>query len=175
VACVFHHQADQRRGGRLARAAGDADDRGRAALQKELRAIAPWNATRDRRLHDRQLERHAARQAQQVHAIEKAFDIAAEHELYARIVVGIELELLGGLAVGGDDRCASGWKPARQCLTLPRQPDDANAFASEWVLRHPATTSGLFVAPRLHAAMIIFTKRAGHGMCMLTSSSAIEP
>ena len=62
---------------------GDADHRRGAALHEQLGVVGQRHAVAQRQLQNRQVQRHAAGDADQIRAFEQDFGMPAEHELDA--------------------------------------------------------------------------------------------
>ena len=118
------HRASQRGGGRLARAAGNAQHRGRAPLQEQLGIVGDGHAAPEGFLHDRQRGRHAAAHAQHVAVVQQLERMPAQRKPHRRPG---ELGHAGGErlrapGVGERHTRAQGGQPAAQRCALARHP-----------------------------------------------------
>ena len=157
------HQADQGGGRRLAAAARDGDERPepclRRKLQRQQAVVAQRDAALNCSLHDRQLRRHPAAQAQQVTAVEQRQGMAAQFQAHRQAAQLGEFgaEPFGRCSIADRHGGAGGDKEARQGQALPGQTQNDDSFAAKYAVFHGLTCQEPPV--RSHLRLGVLTER----------------
>ena len=134
------HQPDQRRRGRLARRAGDADDGRRTVVQGEQPVVAQRDAAAHRFLYDGDRRRDAAAEAEQIGVVQQVGRMPAQREaqragrLVLRDVVFAVIARAAASCTSPRMSLRVTWAPCRQEETrrgraLARQPQDDHVQA----------------------------------------------